>query len=175
MARVLLLNPPAGGRPILRDFTFGPTRQRGLEQARALSDADLGLRWQAVLPHLPRAFSFTTTLTLIYTLSGAFIDYRPIAYRARLGRRKIRGVRDTLRVAQTLVEVMLRFNPLKLFLAMALLLGVVAGALGAAALSAGSAVLGLVSALFVLAAALTFVAGMLAVVVADSDATTGRR
>ena len=69
-----------------------------------------------LLHALPRAFSFTTTMTLLMTLQGRFIRFHPVDYRARLGRRKIRPVRDTLRMAQTLAEVILRFNPLKLFL-----------------------------------------------------------
>lgn len=72
-----------------------------------------------LLPQLPKAFSFTTTLTLILTLRGQFIDYQPIAYRARIGRSKVRWFRDGLRVAQTLAQQILRHNPLKLFLAIA--------------------------------------------------------
>ncbi|MFH1529746.1 MAG: glycosyltransferase family 2 protein [Pseudomonadota bacterium] len=75
----------------------------------------------ALLHALPRAFSFTTTMTLLMTLQGRFIHFHPVDYRARLGRRKIRPVRDTLRMAQTLAEVILRFNPLKLFLLLGLL------------------------------------------------------
>ncbi len=70
----------------------------------------------ALLHALPRAFSFTTTMTLLMTLQGRFIDFHPVDYRARLGKRKIRPVRDSLRMAQTLVEVILRYNPLKVFL-----------------------------------------------------------
>jgi glycosyltransferase involved in cell wall biosynthesis len=69
-----------------------------------------------ILDDLPRAFSFTTTMTLIATLEGAFVRYRPVEYRRRVGRRKVRLVRDSLRMTQTVVEVVLRFNPLKLFL-----------------------------------------------------------
>ncbi len=75
----------------------------------------------ALLHALPRAFSFTTTMTLLMTLQGRFIRFHPVDYRARLGRRKIRPVRDTLRMAQTLAEVILRFNPLKLFLLLGLI------------------------------------------------------
>lgn len=74
----------------------------------------------ALLYALPRAFSFTTTMTLLMTLQGRFIHFHPVAYHARLGRRKIRPVRDSLRMAQTLVEAMLRFNPLKVFLLLGL-------------------------------------------------------
>lgn len=75
----------------------------------------------ALLDGLPRAFSFTTTMTLRMTLQGRFIRFHPVDYRARLGPRKIRPVRDSLRMAQTLVEVILRYNPLKIFLLLGLL------------------------------------------------------
>lgn len=75
----------------------------------------------ALLSALPRAFSFTTTMTLLMTLQGRFIHFHPVDYGARLGRRKIRPVRDSLRMAQTLVEVILRYNPLKVFLLLGLL------------------------------------------------------
>ncbi len=65
---------------------------------------------------LPRGFSFTTTQTLIMTLAGAFIHYREVDYRPRVGRSKIRVFRHSLQIAQGLTEVVLRHNPLKLFL-----------------------------------------------------------
>jgi glycosyltransferase involved in cell wall biosynthesis len=72
-----------------------------------------------LLPRLPRGFSFTTTQTLILTLSGKFVLYVPVAYGARIGRSKVRLLRDGLRATQTMVEVILLHNPLKLFLALA--------------------------------------------------------
>lgn len=73
-----------------------------------------------LLPRLPRAFSFTTTLTVVMTLEGRFVHYADIAYAARIGESKVRLVRDALRVAQTLAEVILTHNPLKLFLLLGL-------------------------------------------------------
>jgi glycosyltransferase involved in cell wall biosynthesis len=73
-----------------------------------------------LFPDLPRGFSFTTTQTLIMTLAGAFIHYHAVDYRPRLGRSKIRVLRQSLQVGQGLVEVVLRHNPLKLFLLAAL-------------------------------------------------------
>lgn len=99
-----------------------------------IPDPNSGLRVfrrRDVLPlfaDLPRGFSFTTTQTLIMTLSGAFIHYRAIEYRPRIGRSKIRVLRQTLQVGQGLAEVVLRHNPLKLFLLAAVvpLLGMLA-------------------------------------------------
>lgn len=73
-----------------------------------------------LFPDLPRGFSFTTTQTLIMTLAGAFIHFRPVEYRPRVGVSKVRLLRQSLQVGQGLVEVVLRHNPLKLFLLAAL-------------------------------------------------------
>lgn len=96
-----------------------------------ISDPNSGLRvfrrsdLLPILDRLPNAFSFTTTHTLIATLEHQFVVFKPIAYHERIGRSKVRPVRDALRVGQTLVEVMLRYNPLKLFALLAVILGVV--------------------------------------------------
>lgn len=74
-----------------------------------------------LLEALPRAFSFTTTMTLLMTLQGSFIRFHPVPYLRRHGKRKIRAIRDTLRMFQTLTEVILQHNPLKLFLLVGLL------------------------------------------------------
>jgi glycosyltransferase involved in cell wall biosynthesis len=83
-----------------------------------------------VLPQLdrfPNGFSFTTTLTLMLTLSGAFVEFKPIEYRARIGHSKVRFLLDALRAGQGMLEVILRHNPLKAFLAFAFVPLVVAG------------------------------------------------
>lgn len=74
-----------------------------------------------LLDRLPNGFSFTTTITLVLTLEGKFVGFHPIAYRARIGRSKVRYVRDAVRAAQGMLEVILRHNPLKAFLALSLL------------------------------------------------------
>lgn len=74
----------------------------------------------AMFAQLPKGFSFTTTTTVILTLEGSFIHYHPVAYGRRTGSSKIRFLPDTLRLAQTLLEVTLRHNPLKAFILVAL-------------------------------------------------------
>lgn len=74
----------------------------------------------SMFSQLPKGFSFTTTTTVILTLEGNFIHYHPVAYGKRTGDSKIRFLPDTLRLAQTLLEVTLRHNPLKAFLLVAL-------------------------------------------------------
>lgn len=72
-----------------------------------------------LLDLLPNGFSFTTTLSLVLTLNGAFVHFHPVAYRARIGSSKVRFVLDALRAGQGMLEVILRYNPLKAFLAFA--------------------------------------------------------
>jgi glycosyltransferase involved in cell wall biosynthesis len=93
---------------------------------RRIPDINSGLRVfrrKHVLPffpHISSGFSFTTTVTLVYMLSGLFVHYVPIEYRVRQGRTKVRHVRDTLRALQIIVEAILRCNPIKVFLLLAL-------------------------------------------------------
>ena len=83
-----------------------------------------------LLPHLSNAFSFTTSQTLAYLMTGRFVTWLPIDYHARIGPTKVRIVRDSLRTFQYITEALLHFNPLKLFLLYtALVAGV--GVLGA--------------------------------------------
>jgi glycosyltransferase involved in cell wall biosynthesis len=70
-------------------------------------------------PHISSGFSFTTTATLVYLLSGLFVHYVPIDYHPRQGRSKVRYLRDTLRASQIVVEAILRCNPIKVFLLLA--------------------------------------------------------
>jgi len=96
-----------------------------------INDPNSGLRifrradMLPILDRLPNAFSFTTTHTLITTLEHQFVVHRPIEYHKRIGHSKVRPIRDALRVGQTLVEVMLRYNPLKLFVFLAFIIGLV--------------------------------------------------
>lgn len=93
---------------------------------RSIPDINSGLRMfrrDLALQHLPQTcfgFSFTTSLTLIFMLQGYFVGYIPIAYHARVGKTKVRHLRDTLRTLQVMTEVIMRYNPIKLFLLVAL-------------------------------------------------------
>lgn len=97
---------------------------------RSIADINSGLRAfrkqhvLAVEEDLCNGFSFTTTLTLILLLQGKFVHYRPIEYGARIGRTKVRIIRDSLRTLQYVVEVIAAYNPLKLFVLLAGLLGI---------------------------------------------------
>lgn len=115
-----------------------------------------------LFPDLPRGFSFTTTQTLITTLAGAFVYYHPVDYRPRIGRSKIRVLRQSLQVGQGLAEVVLRHNPLKLFLLAALV--PLAGALLAPCLTLSRDVGLLIAAVLAGTSLLVMALGMLAAV-----------
>jgi glycosyltransferase involved in cell wall biosynthesis len=65
---------------------------------------------------LSNGFSFTTSLTLCYLMTGRFVTHVPIDYRSRVGRSKVRLLRDSLRTLQFIVQAMVYYNPLKAFL-----------------------------------------------------------
>ncbi len=79
---------------------------------------DLVLRY---FGFLSPGFSFTTGLTLAMMSDALAVGFVPIEYRKRIGRSKVRAVRDTLRTLQILVQATVRHNPIKLFLAIAAL------------------------------------------------------
>jgi glycosyltransferase involved in cell wall biosynthesis len=94
---------------------------------RRIPDINSGLRVfsrAAVMQyfsHLCDTFSFTTSMTLAYMMTGRFVGYTPIDYFERAGRSKVRLFRDALRTLQYIVEAILYYNPLKLFLLFSLI------------------------------------------------------
>jgi len=111
--KVPLIRKPAKwviGR--LANFVVGekiPDINSGLR----LFDRDVALKF---FPMLPDGFSFTTTITMSTLSNGYLVDFVPIDYHARIGRSKIRPIRDTLNFLQLIARMALYFAPLKLFL-----------------------------------------------------------
>ncbi len=79
------------------------------------------------LAGLCSGFSFTTTLTLTYHLTGKMVDYMPIPYNKRVGKSHVKMLRDSLRTLQYMTEVIVRYNPIKLFLLLAIVTLFIAG------------------------------------------------
>lgn len=73
-------------------------------------------------PALSGGFSFTTSITIIAFQTGYHVAYRPIDYFARTGKSHVRYGRDTLRALQIIVMTIVLFNPIKLYLAQAIVL-----------------------------------------------------
>lgn len=61
-------------------------------------------------------FSFSLSTTLIFILEGLSVYYYPIEYKQRVGKSKVKYLRDILRSAQILVETIALYNPIKLFM-----------------------------------------------------------
>ena len=74
---------------------------------------DVALR---LLNLLPDGFSFTTSLTLGMLTNAYLVNYIPINYDIRVGRSKIRPLRDTLNFVNLILRIALYFAPLKIFL-----------------------------------------------------------
>ena len=96
---------------------------------RRIPDINSGLRafrkstMLRYVDDLCSGFSFTTTITLIYCLTGKFVSYLPIEYAERSGHSKVRIVRDSLRTLQYITETIAIYNPLKLFVLLSSVLG----------------------------------------------------
>jgi len=71
--------------------------------------------------HVSNLFSFTTSLTLAYMMNSKFVDYVNIGYNERIGRSKVHLFRDSLRTLQYVLEAATYYNPLKIFVLLALL------------------------------------------------------
>lgn len=71
---------------------------------------------------LPDGFSLTTTITLAMLCNGYSVKYIPITYHRRIGKSKIKPIRDTLNFLQLILRTVLLFNPLKVFIPASLLL-----------------------------------------------------
>ena len=71
----------------------------------------------------PDGFSFTITITLAMLTTYRMVEFVPISYRARVGRSKIRPIRDTLRFTSIILRTGTYFAPLRTFAPAILLLG----------------------------------------------------
>jgi polyisoprenyl-phosphate glycosyltransferase len=136
---------------------------------RHIPDINSGLRVfhkstvQKYLPDICDGFSFLTTITLVYLLTGKTVTYVPIAYHSRIGHSKVRIIRDTLRTLQYITEVAAIYNPLKLFLLLCVLLIALAGACLLHSIITASAVTFLSAVIFAATSCMVFALGLIAV------------
>ena len=135
---------------------------------RPIPDVNSGLRVFSkatvggYLKHLCDTFSFTTSLTLAYMLTGRFVGYLPIAYHERVGRTKVSMLWDSLRTLQYIAQAVIYYNPLKLFVLISgffVLFAVICFALGALTKLAALYYLGIIG---ILMSFLMFGIGLLA-------------
>ena len=71
------------------------------------------------LPILPNSFSFTTTITIAMLTNNYIVHYEPIDYYHRVGKSKIKPVKDTLGFIQLILRMGVYFAPLRIFLPVA--------------------------------------------------------
>lgn len=89
---------------------------------RPIPDINSGLRMfskKTISPYfntLSNSFSFTTSVTLAYMMTGKFVQYIPIDYYKRTGQTNVKLMRDSLRTLQFIIEAILFYNPIKIFL-----------------------------------------------------------
>lgn len=62
---------------------------------------------------LPDGFSFTTTITMSMMRNRYRVEFVPISYKPRIGKSKIKPIRDTLRFAQLILRTGMYFGPLR--------------------------------------------------------------
>ncbi len=89
---------------------------------------DTALKYIGILPD---SFSFTTTITLALLTNYHRVHYEPISYKVRIGKSKIKPIRDTLRFIMLILRTGTYFAPLRVFAP------VIAGMLLLATLSLG--------------------------------------
>ena len=143
---------------VLVEFTAG----------RRVPDVNSGLRVfsrttiQPYFGQLCDTFSFTTSLTLAYMMTARFVNFVPISYGKRHGRSKVRLFRDALRTLQYIVQSILYYNPIKLFLLAAFGAALLTAALALVAVTVSATAALLVLAIGGAAAMLLFGLGLVA-------------
>jgi len=65
---------------------------------------------------LPNGFSCVTTITLAFLVNGYRVKYIPSAYHKRIGVSKFHPIKDAANYIQTIVRMVMYFDPMKVFL-----------------------------------------------------------
>ena len=81
-------------------------------------DRDLAKKYMRVLSN---RFSFTAGITLAFFSDGYRVRYLPINYYKRAGRSKVRPIADAFNYLRLVVQMILFYNPLKVFIPMSVL------------------------------------------------------
>ncbi len=77
---------------------------------------NLALKYRKILPS---GFSLTSTITLAFFTEGLNVKYVPINYQYRVGRSKIRPLKDGFNFVTLILRTITYFKPLKIFLPLA--------------------------------------------------------
>jgi polyisoprenyl-phosphate glycosyltransferase len=76
---------------------------------------------------LPPGFSCVTTITMSFLANGYSVGYVDIDYAPRVGESKFHWWRDTKKYAIQVIRMVLSYNPLRVFLPIAMTLGLIGG------------------------------------------------
>lgn len=152
----------------LCEFVTG-TRIPDVNSGLRVFRRDAALRFSDTLC---RGMSFTTTITLAMLSNGYFVKYVPIDYHKRVGRSKVRHLRDALRTTQIILQAITYYNPIKLFLVLAGVAGLLGVALVAAYLLSGNVVAGFGAVGCLLSTLYFFAFGMIADLLRHQKGTT---
>jgi glycosyltransferase involved in cell wall biosynthesis len=79
---------------------------------------------------LPDTFSYTTTITLAMFSAGYRIKFVPIDYLKREGKSKTRPIADTLGFTKLIIRTILYFDPLRVFIPLAVIFILAAACVG---------------------------------------------
>lgn len=71
---------------------------------------------------IPDGFSCVTTMTLSFLCNGYNVKYIPTKYKKRLGKSKFHPLKDTYKYLQTVLRIIIYFNPFKIFFPISLML-----------------------------------------------------
>lgn len=100
--------------------------------SRKIPDINSGLRVfsrktvMGYFHHLCDTFSFTTSMTLAYMMTGRFVLYIPIEYFERVGKTKVRLFKDSLLTLQYIIEMATYYNPMRIFMLASMMSGALA-------------------------------------------------
>jgi len=161
------------------NFYRGPLLKRALRSVlkflveftagRRVPDVNSGLRVfsrtaaMSYFSHLCDGFSFTTSLTLAYMMTGKFVTYIEVPYHERVGKTKVKLFRDSLRTMQFIVEAILYYNPIKIFILISFFCGLLAILSLTVGFAAGLLGLEILGAVLFVSAVLVFCLGLIAV------------
>ena len=70
---------------------------------------------------LPNGFSFSTTITMAMLMDQYRVEYVPINYRKRKGPSKIKPIKDTINILNTILRIIVYFDPMKIFTPLSLI------------------------------------------------------
>jgi glycosyltransferase involved in cell wall biosynthesis len=93
-----------------------------------IPDLNSGLRAQRrdatlrFLPILPTTHSWVSTITIAFLASGYLVEWLPIDYFPRVGKSTFHPLRDSYNYLSLIVRTVMYFNPLKIFLPLAIIL-----------------------------------------------------